>query len=59
MHITWHGTTAIKLQAKPDSEDITVLIDPYKPNSGNFPRNLIAHLVLYTRGKKKLNYSNG
>lgn len=52
MHITWLGGSAIKLQTKPDSEERTILIDPYKPIIGTFPRNLVAHLVLYTRGEK-------
>lgn len=52
MHISWLGTTAMKLQTKPFDKDITVLIDPYKPKKGSFPRSLTADIVLYTRGTK-------
>ncbi len=52
MHITWLGGSSIKLQTKPDSQDLTILIDPYKPSEGIFPHNLMAHVVLYTHGKK-------
>lgn len=51
MHISWLGTTAIKIQAKPFDEDITVVIDPYKPTAGVFPRSLTPHIALYTRGE--------
>lgn len=52
MHISWLGTSAIKLQTKPLEEDVTVLIDPYTPTQGNFPKSLAADLVIYTRGTK-------
>lgn len=51
MHISWLGTTAIKLQAKPFDQDVTVIIDPYKPQVGSFPRSLMPHIALYTRGE--------
>lgn len=50
MHISWLGTTAIKIQAKPAEEDVTILIDPYKPAKGTFARSLVADVVLYTHG---------
>ncbi len=52
MHISWLGTTALKIQTKYLETDITVLIDPYKPEKGSFPRSLTANLVLFTRGPK-------
>jgi len=52
MHISWLGTTAIKLQAKSNNTDITIVIDPYKPEKGSFPRSLTPHIGLYTRGIK-------
>src|SRR3989344_5520892 len=52
MHISWLGTTAVKIQTKPFDKDIILLIDPYKPKTGAFPRNLTAQIVLYTRGDK-------
>ncbi len=52
MHLSWFGTTAIKIQAKPFDQDVVVLIDTYKPAAGAFPRNLTANIALYTRGEK-------
>ncbi|OGH67878.1 MAG: hypothetical protein A3J66_02525 [Candidatus Magasanikbacteria bacterium RIFCSPHIGHO2_02_FULL_47_14] len=50
MHFSWLGTTAVKIQTKPADKDVTILIDPYKPAKGAFPRSLLADIVLYTRG---------
>lgn len=52
MHISWLGSTAIKIQVKPFDKDITIVIDPYKPVSGSFPRSLAPDIGLYTRGEK-------
>ncbi|MBU0661327.1 MBL fold metallo-hydrolase [Patescibacteria group bacterium] len=52
MHISWYGTTAFKIQTKPANDEVVVIIDPYKPEEGTFPRNLTADIVLYTRGEK-------
>jgi len=52
MHISWLGSTAYKLQLKPQHEDVTIVIDPYKPSNGSFPRNLSAHITIYTRGNE-------
>ncbi|MDP2684420.1 MAG: MBL fold metallo-hydrolase [bacterium] len=52
MHISWLGGTAVKIQAKPFDQDVVLVIDPYKPETGNFPRNLTASVALYTRGEK-------
>lgn len=52
MHISWLGTSAVKLQGKPQSEDVLVVIDPYKPKEGNFPRSITPQIVLYSRGQK-------
>lgn len=52
MHLSWLGNTAIKIQTKPFDQDVIIVIDPYKPNSGNFLRNLSAHIALYTQGEK-------
>jgi len=51
MHITWLGSTAIKIQTKPDEKEITVVIDPYRPKTGQFPRSLAPDLALFTRGE--------
>lgn len=48
MHISWLGSTGVKIQTKPQNDDITVIIDPYKPNSGQSPRSLSAHIALFT-----------
>lgn len=52
MHISWFGTTAIRLQAKTLEKEISIVIDPYKPKEGVFPRSLTADIALYTRGEK-------
>lgn len=51
MHISWLGNSAIKIQTKPLTEDVVVVIDPYKPEKGNFPRSLTPQIGLYTRGE--------
>jgi len=53
MHITWMGNTAIKLQAKPNNDDVFIVIDPYKTDTGTFVRSATAHLALYTRGAEE------
>lgn len=50
MHISWLGGTSVKVQVKPAEEDIVVVIDPYKPAAGAFPRSLTPNIALYTRG---------
>src|SRR3989338_10060825 len=52
MHISWLGSTGIKIQSKPQNEDVTVLIDPYKAVAGSFPRNLTANIALFSRGQE-------
>ena len=52
MHISWLGNTSIKLQVKPFDKDIVVVIDPYKQETGTFPRSLAPDIALYTRGEK-------
>jgi len=50
MHLTWLGNTAVKLQTKNLNEEVTILINPYKPEVGDFPRNLAAQLALFSQG---------
>jgi len=50
MHISWLGSTCVKLQTKTLDEDVVVLIDPYKPTSGEFPRSFSPNLALFSRG---------
>lgn len=52
MHISWLGTTAIKIQTKPHADDIMIVIDPYRPAVGSFPRSLTPNIALYTRGEE-------
>ena len=52
MHLTWLGNTAVKLQTKNLNEEVTILINPYKPDEGDFPRNLAAQLALFSQGQK-------
>ena len=52
MHISWLGNSAVKIQTKPLDEDVTVVIDSYKPEKGNFPRSFSPQIGLYTRGEK-------
>ena len=51
MHFSWLGATAIKIQTKPFAEDIVLLVDPYRPKTGDFPRSLTPHIALFTRGE--------
>lgn len=52
MHISWLGNTAVKIQVKPFDKDIVIVIDPYRPSAGNFPRSLAPDIGLYTRGEE-------
>jgi L-ascorbate metabolism protein UlaG (beta-lactamase superfamily) len=40
----------VKIQTKPNNDDIVVVIDPYKPKNGNFPRSLTPNIALYSHG---------
>ena len=51
MHINWLGQTCIKLQTKNIEEDVTVILDPYKPAKGDFPRSLSPQIALFSHGK--------
>ena len=52
MHISWLGNTAIKIQTKPKEDDVSIVIDPYKQNVGNFPKNLAPDIAVYTNGEE-------
>lgn len=54
MHISWLGGATIKLQTKPVADDVIILLDPYKPSTGDFPRSLTADVVVATRGEENL-----
>lgn len=50
MHISWLGQTCVKLQTKYLDQDVTVLIDAYKPAHGEFPRSFTPTLALFSNG---------
>ncbi|MFA7653754.1 MAG: MBL fold metallo-hydrolase [Candidatus Magasanikbacteria bacterium] len=50
MHFQWLGQTCVKLQTKNLDEDITILIDPYRPSKGDFPRSFSPHIGLFSHG---------
>lgn len=52
MHISWFGNTAIRIQTKPADTDVIIVIDPYRPSTGSFPRSLSPHIALFTRGEE-------
>ena len=51
MHISWLGQTCVKLQTKNIDEDVVILIDAYKPDKGNFPRNFSPQIALFSKGQ--------
>ncbi len=52
MHLSWLGSTAVKIQSKPLDQDVLVVIDPYKPETGNAPRSMTPQIALFTHGEK-------
>ncbi len=50
MHISWLGQTCIKLQSKNLEKDVVILIDPYKPKKGDFPRSFSPDVALFSAG---------
>ena len=52
MHISWLGTTAVRIQTKNEGNDVNIVIDPYKPKVGDFPRSLTPQIALFTRGQE-------
>lgn len=50
MHIQWLGQTCVKIQTKNIDEDVVVLIDPYRPAKGDFPRSFSPQIGLYSNG---------
>ncbi len=51
MHISWLGQTCVKLQTKNLDEDVVILLDAYKPDKGNFPRNFSPQIALFSKGQ--------
>ena len=51
MHLSWLGRTCVKLQTKYKEEDVTVLIDAYKPDKGEFPRSFSPTIALFSHGQ--------
>ncbi len=52
MHLSWLGGTALKIQTKPLNDDVTVVVDAYKPDNGSFPRSLTPNIAIFTRGEE-------
>jgi L-ascorbate metabolism protein UlaG (beta-lactamase superfamily) len=52
MHINWLGQTCVKLQTKNQDEDVVVIIDPYRPAKGDFPRSFSPQIGLYSNTQK-------
>jgi L-ascorbate metabolism protein UlaG (beta-lactamase superfamily) len=50
MHISWLGQTCVKLQTKNMDDDVTIIIDAYKPEKGEFPRSLSPDIGLFSNG---------
>lgn len=50
MHISWLGNTAVRIQVKPFDKDVDIVVDAYRPKTGEFPRNLSTDIGLFTRG---------
>ncbi|HLD61042.1 MAG TPA: MBL fold metallo-hydrolase [Patescibacteria group bacterium] len=52
MHLSWLGQTCVKLQTKNMDEDVTILIDAYKPAKGDFPRSFSPTVALFSHGQE-------
>ena len=52
MHISWMGQTCVKIQTKNDERDATIVINPYKPSTGNFPRSFTPDIALFSTSSK-------
>lgn len=50
MHISWLGQTCVKLQTKYLDQDVTVLLDAYKPAHGEFPRSFTPTIAMFSNG---------
>ena len=50
MHISWLGGTTVKIVTKAWDEDVTVVIDPYKPETGTTARSFSPQVAILTRG---------
>lgn len=50
MHLSWLGSSCVKLQTKHLDEDVLILIDAYKPAKGEFPRSFSPTAGLFSNG---------
>ena len=53
MHISWLGQTCVKLQTKNLDEDVVILVDPYRPAKGEFPRSFSPQIALFSHGREE------
>ena len=54
MHISWLGQTCIKLQTKNLDKDVTIILDAYKPKTGEFPRSFSPDVALFSAGSENV-----
>ncbi len=54
MHISWLGGTTVKLVTKALDEEVTVVIDPYKPAEGSAARSFSPQVAILTRGEAEV-----
>lgn len=62
MVIEWHGKSCFSMTAKGarNTEDVTIVVDPYHPESGlKLPRNCAGQLLLITHDHPSHNYREG
>ena len=52
MHISWLGQTCIKLQTKNLDKDVTIILDAYKPKTGEFQRSFSPDVALFSAGQE-------
>ncbi len=52
MHISWLGQTCVRIQTRFNDEDIVTVINPYRPEDGEFPRSLAPTIALFTSGEE-------
>lgn len=52
MHFSWLGGTSVKIQIKPKNNDVVIVVNPYKPVKGSFPKSLSPDIAIFTNGEK-------
>lgn len=52
MHISWLGQTCVKLQTRYAEKDVVLVIDAYKPTTGEFPRSLSPDIAIFSKSSE-------